>query len=193
MFGDIHLFILPGRRLSYNSYIMLKLSNSFEGIRVLSLRSGGPIATVVSAIINPNNLAIVGFHCLESPRDKQTKVLLTQDIREWVPQGFAVNDHDALSVPADLVRLKSIMEINYQVIGKSVHTQSKTRMGKVSDYAFDDGSFRIQKIYVQQSIVKNISGTGFAVDRDQIVEINDRRVIIRDPLQGVPQTALASA
>src|SRR5690606_20965327 len=153
----------------------------------------GPLATVVAAIINPNNLAIVGFHCKESPRDTQTKILLTQDIREWVPQGFAVDDHDALSPPEDLVRLKSILAIGYEVIGKAVYTQSKTRMGKVTDYATDHLSFKIQKVYVQQSIVKSLSGTGFAVDRKQMVEINDRRVIIRDPLQGVPQTAMASA
>jgi uncharacterized protein YrrD len=173
--------------------IMLRLSTSFVGLPVLSLRSGGPLATVVAAIIDPNYLKIVGFYCRESSRDKTLSVLLVQDIREWVPQGFAVNDHDALSVPDDLVRLKTILNINYEVVGKAVYTQSKSRMGKVSDYAFDDSSFRIQKLYVQQSVVKNISGTGFAVDRGQIVETNNRRIIIRDPLRGVTQPAMASA
>ncbi len=171
---------------------MLKLSSSFIGVPVLSLRSGGPLATVAAAIIDPNNLAIVGFYCQESPRDKHPKILLPQDIREWVPQGFAVDDHDALSHPEDLVRLKTAIAIGYDVIGKAVYTQSKARMGKINDYAIDDLSFKIQKLYIQQSIVKNLSGTGFAIDRSQIVEINDHRVIIRDPLQGVPQAALAS-
>lgn len=172
---------------------MLKLSSTITDQPVLSLRSGGPIAVTTGPIINPNNLKIVGFYCKQSARDKQTQILLTEDIREWVPQGFAVNDHDSLSPPEDLVRLKQILAINFQLIGKSVYTQNKRRVGKVNDFALDDASFLIAKLYIGQSIVRNLSGNGLAVDRNQIVEINDKRIIIRDPLQGVPQTATAAA
>ncbi|TXG77340.1 hypothetical protein E6P97_02055 [Patescibacteria group bacterium] len=172
---------------------MLKLSSNLLNQPVLSLRSGGTISTVVGVLINPNNLSVVALYCARSPRDKETLVLLPQDIREWISQGFVVNDHDSLSASNDLVRLKDVMKIDYQLIGKPVHTKGKRRVGRVSDFAVDDGDFTIQKLYVSQNVMKNLSGTGLAVDRNQVIELNDKRIIIRDPLQGVPHTAPALA
>lgn len=172
---------------------MLKLSSALLNQPVLSLRSGAPIGIATAPVINPNNLAIVGLYCKESARDKKPLVLLTQDIREWIPQGFAVDDHDSLAPPEDLVRLQSVLKINFTLLGKAVYTQNKQRLGKVSDFAVDDQSFMIQKLYVSQNIVKNLSGTGLSVDRNQIIEITDKRIVIRDPLQGVPHAATAAA
>ena len=171
---------------------MLKLSSTILNQPVLSLRSGGQIATTSAVLVNPNNLSIAGLYCTQ-PRDKKLSILLPDDIREWVPQGFAVDDHDSLTDPDDLIRLKETIAINYQLIGKPVYSKSKRRIGKVTDYALEDTTYRIQKLYVGQTIVKNLSGTGLVVDRNQIIELNDRRVIITDPLQGVPQTAPVAA
>lgn len=174
--------------------VMLKLSATIADQAVLSLRTGGSIGMTLGPIINPNNLKIVGFHCQEyGSRKKQTVVLLTQDIREWIPQGFAVNDHDVLSPPDELVRLQPIIKIDFELIGKAVYTKAKKRLGKVSDYAIDDVSFTIQKIYVSQNVFKNFTGSGLSIDRNQIVEINDKQVVVQDPLQGVPHTALSGA
>lgn len=173
---------------------MLKLSATIADQAILSLRTGNPIAVTLGPIIDPNNLKIVGFHCQEyGDRKKQPTVLLTQDIREWIPQGFAVNDHDVLSPPDDLVRLQPIIKIGFELIGKAVYTNHKKRLGKVNDYAIDDASLVIQKIYVGQNVFKNFTGSGLSVDRSKIIEITDKRIVIQDPLQGVPHTALSSA
>lgn len=175
--------------MAYNDSIMLKLSSSLVNQTVLSLRTGGPIATVVAVLINPNNLSVAGLYCKQAAHDKEASILLPQDIREWIPQGFVVNDMDSLSAPEDLVRLKSIMNIDYQLIGKPVRSKSRERLGRVSDFAVDDSSLTIQKLYISQNIMKNLRGTGLSVDRNQVIELNDKRIIIRDPLQGIPQAA----
>ena len=72
---------------------MLQLSNSLLNKSVLSLRTGTPVATILSAIINPNNLKIEGFYC-QDRFDKKELIMLYQDIREILPQGYVVNDHD---------------------------------------------------------------------------------------------------
>ncbi len=173
---------------------MLKLSDTIMNQPVLSLRTGGPIAVAYEPIINPNNLKIEGFYCQEAGRNnKNPLALLTQDIREWIPQGFAVNDHEDLSEPDDLLRLQPIMKLQFELLGKAVYTQNKKRLGKVADFALDVESFTVEKLYVGQNIVKNFSGTSLVVDKNQIVEITDKRIIIRDPLQGVPQAAMVSA
>ena len=107
-------------------------------------------------------------------------MLLTQDIRDMVPKGFVVNDHDVLSEPEELVRLKKVIELSYNPIGKQVVTISKSKVGKVSDYAFDNNSMYIQKLYVSQSILKSFTGGTLSVDRSQINEITPKKIIINE-------------
>jgi sporulation protein YlmC with PRC-barrel domain len=118
-------------------------------------------------------------------------VLLYQDIRDLIPDGFVVDDHDVLTPPSELVRLKDVMGLNFQLIGKPVETLSHEKLGKVSDYATEIETMFIQKLYVSQSILKSFTGGNLSVDRSQISEITNRRIIINDPLRGMPAGATA--
>lgn len=171
---------------------MLKLSGTLIGKRIMSLRTGRAVATVQSAIINPDNLKIEGFYCTDS-YDRKRLVLLYQDIRDLIPEGFLINDHDVLVEPHELVRLKKIMEIGFDPVGKRVVTLSKQTLGKVSDYAVEPETMYIQKLYVSQRLLKSFTGGGLAVDRSQINEITARSIIIEDPLERgtVPASAPA--
>ncbi|MEJ0072574.1 MAG: hypothetical protein WDN27_00540 [Candidatus Saccharibacteria bacterium] len=167
---------------------MLQLSESLLNKPVMSLRTGQQVATAMEPIINPNNLKIEGFYCTDR-FSKDELVLLYQDIRDIIPQGFVVDDHDVLTPPDELVRLKETMELGFTLIGKPVVTVSKQRVGKVSDYATEMETMYIQKIYVSQSVLKSFTGGNLGVDRNQINEITDRKIIINELLKGVPAAA----
>ena len=156
----------------------------------MSLRTGAPVAYVTQPIIDPNNLKIEGFYCQDSV-NRDTLVLLYQDIRELLPQGFVIDDHDVLTPPGELVRLSDIMKLNFQLDGMSVETQDKEKIGKVSDYATEVETMYIQKLYVSRSVFKSLSTGQLSVDRNQIIEITPKRIIIHNPLQGKPATAAA--
>lgn len=159
---------------------MLKLFESTPGTPLLSLRTGGLIATIVSPIINPNNLYIEGWYA-EDNRTRQHLILLSKDIRDILPQGFVVNDHEVLSAPEELVRLEELIKLRFELLGLKVTSESGTRYGKINDYAFETKNLYIQKLYVAQSLVKNFSGGTLSVDRSQIIEVTNRRVIIEEP------------
>jgi len=150
------------------------------------------VATIVGPIINPNNLKIEGFYC-QDRFDKKLLVLLYQDIRDILPKGYVVNDHDVLIEPKELVRLQKVMGLAYDLIGKQVVTLSKERIGKVSDYATETETMFIQKIYVAQSILKSFTGGSLSIDRTQVNEITPTRIIINDLLKGEPAVAIAAA
>ena len=171
---------------------MLQLSAALLGKNVMSLRTGQAIASVTAAIFNPNNLKIEGFYC-QDRFDKKELVLLYQDIREVLPQGYVVNDHAVLADPEDLVRLKDVLEINYELIGKPVQTITKHKVGKVSDFATETETMYVQKIYVSQSIFKSLTGGSLSIDRTQIIEITPKRIIINDLNKVVPVQAPAAA
>jgi sporulation protein YlmC with PRC-barrel domain len=171
---------------------MLQLSETLLNRPVMSLRTGTMVATTVDAIINPNNLKIEGFYCQDT-REKQPLVLLYQDIRELIPQGFVVDDHDVLVEPDELVRLKDILRLDFQILGKQVETSAKEKVGKVSDYAADSATMYIQRLYISQSVFKSLTGGNLSVDRTQIVEITNKKVIIQELNPRVPAHARAVA
>lgn len=171
---------------------MLQLSDALKNQPVLSLRTGGSVATTSRPIINPNNLKIEGIYCQDFYEKKQV-VLVEQDIRDILPQGFVVNDADVLTEPGELIRLKEIMQFNFDLIGKQVVTEDKKRLGKVSDFAFDTSSLYIKKLYISQSLFKDFTGGNFGIDRTQIVEITPKKIVVQDLLQNVPSGAGAMA
>jgi hypothetical protein len=158
--------------------IMLRMSDSLFNIPVVSLRLGQPIAIAETPIINPHNLKIVGWWCRENGAPGK-QILLTEDIRENLSQGIAVNDEDALSAPEDLVRHKEILDANFQLIDKLVKTK-RQKIGKVNDFSYNDGMF-VQKLYVARSLIKVFSSEDTAIiDRTQIIEITDSFILVRD-------------
>ncbi len=169
---------------------MLQLSTNLLNKSVLSLRTGAPIASITGAIFNPNNLKIEGFYC-QDRFNKKTLVLLYQDIRDIMTKGYVVNDHDVLAEPHELIRLKSVLDLHFELLGKQVETISKQKVGKVSDYAADMETMYIQKIYVAQSILKSFTGGALSIDRSQINEITPNRIIINELLKGAPASASA--
>jgi hypothetical protein len=167
---------------------MLQLSDFVHNRQVLSLRAGQPVATAIEPIVNPNNLNIEGFYC-QDRFEKKELILLTQDIREVLKDGFVVDDHERLVEAGELVRLKDILELKFELIGKQVETLDKEKVGKVSDYAVETGSMMIMKLYATQSILKNFTGGSLSIDRNQIHEITPKRVIITELLKASPATA----
>lgn len=158
---------------------MLRFSEYYTDKDIMSLRVGAPIGHALTPIINPANLRIEGWFATER-RNKEEMILPANEIREIVARGFIVNDHDAITHPDDLVRMDSLVRMRFQVIGKTVKTDQKRRLGKVSNYTVDDQSMMIQKLYVSRGAVRGLTKQELVIDRNQIVEINDKAIIVRD-------------
>jgi sporulation protein YlmC with PRC-barrel domain len=110
-----------------------------------------------------------------------------------LPQGFVVNDHDVLVESDDLVRLKKVIELDFQLINKQVVTVAKQKVGKVSDYATEMSTMTIQKIYVSRSILKSLSTGTLSIDRSQINEITPSKIIINELTKKSPVPAAIAA
>jgi hypothetical protein len=158
--------------------LMLRMSESLLNLPVISLRVGQPIATAELPIINPHNLKIIGWWC-KPFNSNSLQILLTDDVRENLSQGLAINDEDALSPPEDLVRLKEVLDSNFQLADKIVKTKRR-KIGKVHDFSYNDGLF-VQKLYVARSLIKVFAAEDTAIiDRTQIIEITDSYILVRD-------------
>lgn len=172
---------------------MLQLSGKLINRPVLSLRTGTSVATATEPIINPNNLKIEGFYCIDRYDKKKNLTLLYQDVREIISQGIVVNDYEVLVEQDEVVRLQDQIKLHFQLIGKPVVTESKNKLGKVNDFATEVETMYIQKIYIGQPLRKTLMGGSLSVDRSQIIEITNRRIIISDLLQATPARAAVPA
>jgi uncharacterized protein YrrD len=162
---------------------MLQLSAALANRPVMSLRTGSEVAVAIMPIIDPRNLKIEGWYCHDSLDRKKQLILLNQDVRDIIRQGIVVNDHDVLAEPEEIVRLHSLLEMQFNLLGKQVVTVDKERLGKVTDYAADMPSLYIQKLYLSQPLLKSLSGGSLSVDRTQIIEITPKHIVIQNPLQ----------
>ena len=171
---------------------MLQLSEAFLNRPVLGLRTGSELARTTTAIINPNNLKIEGFYCNDRFHKEQL-VLLSQEIREIIREGIVVNDHEALSEPSELIRLESTLKLQFELIGKSVETVNKRKIGKITDYTVDNESLFIQKLYVGPTLIKSLTSGQLLVDRTQIVEITKQKIVIKDISQPIKSGLTAPA
>ncbi len=170
---------------------MLLLNSSIIGKKILSIREGHPIGEVIGILCQPKNLKIEGFY-VRDYSDKKIKVLLSQDIREIYRHDFITNNYESLTMPDELVKHKQIIELSYDLIKKPVKTVSGRKMGKVEDFAFDSESMFILKLYVHQSILKNFNGAIKSIDRGQIVEVNDKEIVVEEPEELVSVAAPAT-
>lgn len=174
------------------------MSGSLINQPLMSLRSGGPIGTAVEPVINPHNMKILGWWCKPTGA-AEPAILLTEDVREIMPTGLAVNDEAALSSPNDLIRHREILDIRFRLPGKTVKTKSQ-KLGKVSDYSYDESSMFVQKLYVARSLVKVFtSDDTLLIDRNQILEVTDNYILVDDAEvkataeEAVPAGAVASS
>ncbi len=157
---------------------MLLMSGSLKDQPILSLHLGVPVGRAIEPIINPHNLKILGWWCQEKGA-RGRSILLAEEVRERLDRGLAVNDESAFAQPDELARHREILDIKFELIGKAVKTK-RSKLGKVSDYAFDSEGLFVQKLYVARSFLKGLSKNALIIDRRQIIEITDDYILVRD-------------
>lgn len=158
---------------------MLLLSTKLLNQPILSLRTGGEVGTAHMPIINPDSLKVLGFYCTDKFSGDEL-VLLAQDIREHINRGFVVNDHEVLVPPDDLIRMRDVLDLRFDPIGKTVISNHKRTLGKVGDYAVDNQTLCIQKIYVAPRLLKSLTGSSLSIDRSQVLEVDEKRIVVKE-------------
>jgi sporulation protein YlmC with PRC-barrel domain len=158
---------------------MLVLHKNLESVPIMSLQNGSKLGLAQNPIIDPRKMKIIAYHA-SGPRIHASSVIHASDIREYSPLGFIVDNADSImEFNEDLVRLKEVANFNFSLIGKTVVDERKHKLGKVMEYTIDVDSFFIQKIHVAQSLVKNITSSNLIINRSQIIELNDKFIVVR--------------
>ncbi len=157
------------------------MNSRIIGTPILSVQAGGPIATIKSAIIDPNDLKILGFH-LEGPlvNRAEARILDVRSIREYSQLGMVIDNIEELVAPDDVIKIQNVLELNFDLINLKVRTKKGTKLGHIIDYTLTSEDFIVQQIIVRRPLVKSFVDPELTISRKEIVEITDYEVIIKD-------------
>ena len=171
---------------------MLQLSEMFQNRYILSLRTGTPIGQAIAPVINPKNLKIEGWYAT-AKGEKEPMILPVSEVRDIIAKGIVVNDHDAITPEEDLVRLQDVLAIRYELIGKRVESETGDKLGKVQEYAADSKTMFVKKLYLKQGLLGGISKDELIIDRTQIIDVTEDKIVVKEATEKVDVKSPAPA
>lgn len=158
---------------------MLLLGSRLIGVPIMGLQTGTKLAQTSAPVIDPSNLKIVAY-VVEGPLLAETPSLIRiADIRELSDVGMIIDSHDEFIGVNDVIKIHKLYDLGFTITGMHVVDETKHRLGKVDDYSLDADSFVVQQLNVRRGVIKSLTDTGLLIHRSQIVEINDREIIVR--------------
>ena len=161
---------------------MLMVGSSMTNFPVLSLHVGSEVARTKQAIIDPENLKIIAY-TLEGAMIQNDpeigNILDLADVREISDRGLIVDSADVFTTREDVVKLDEIMSLDFNLVGLKVVDQRGKKIGKIVDYTIDSGSFMIYQLIVQRPVMSSFIDPQLTINRSQIVEIDDFKVVIK--------------
>jgi len=158
---------------------MLRFGNDLLGVNVSSIDSSRIIAVVIDVLLNPNDLSVAALICNKRSSGEDL-YLLPQDIHDYTGPAITVQNEEALTQDEDMIKLRDVITINFKLVGKRVISDSKRKVGKVTEYVIDDETFKIMKIHAKPIITKLLKSSDLIISRTQIVELNDKEVVVRE-------------
>ena len=159
---------------------MLVYNSRLIGTPILSVQASGAIARIIEPIINPDNLKILAFK-LDGPAvDAANNILDVKSIREYSHLGMVIDSNDELIGPEDVVKIKEILDLNFNLIGLKVETKKGSKLGKITDFTVTSEDFTIQQIIVKRPVVKSLIDPELTIHRREIIEITDYKVVVKD-------------
>lgn len=173
---------------SHNSP-MYVVASQLKNLPVLSLQTGQPLGTVVRPLVKRSSLEIAALICEATGIRRQTSVIMMRDVRQVAGDCIIIDSFEDIEDAREIVRLRDVVEDNFNPMGKLVVTEAKHQLGRVEDYTINLETYMLQKLYVQQSMLKSILFNSLVIDRTQITDIGPKQFTVRDATE--PDVSLA--
>ena len=159
---------------------MLVANSNLIGTPILSVQASGPIARVASSIVDPNDFKIIAFRISGPLASKGHDIIDIASVREYSNLGRVIDDNDEIIGPDDVIRIKQVLELNFDPIGLKVETKKHSKLGKVIDFTVNSDDFYIQQIIVKRPVVKSFIDPELTIPKREIVEVTDYKIIVKD-------------
>lgn len=158
---------------------MLVSAERFDDMPVMSLQTGSELARTARAVIDPRDLSIAAYELSGRLLDAHPSLLMIRDMREIGPMGIIIDSVDEIVSPSDVVKLKEIYELGFELAGKSVVDTQGRKLGKVIGYTLEAGSFFIQQLRVHRPFFRSFGDTEVLIHRSQVTKVTDDQIVVK--------------
>lgn len=145
---------------------------------VMGLQTGGELARTKQAIIDPRTLQIIAYEVSGMLLAEQPSLLRVADVREFSDVGLIIDSSDEFVSPSDIIKLQEVYDLHFELMAIPVIDKKHRKLGKVTGYTIETSSFVVQQLTVKRPLWKSMNDTELLIHRSQIVEINDRVIIV---------------
>lgn len=157
---------------------MILLGSTLTQSAIVSIQTGSVIANAGRAIVDPAKLNIIAYEVSGPLIPHHPTYLLTRDIRELSELGAIVDSADEFITPGDVIALDELEKLHFNLLGMRVRDEKGKKLGKVSDFTIDIGSYYIQQLVVKRPLINSINDTELLIHRTQIIEINNDAIVV---------------
>lgn len=158
---------------------MLILGSRLIGTPIMGLQTSSRLAITKRPLVDPSNLMIVAYEVDGPLLSEKPAFLRIAEVRELSEIGMIIDSSDEFIGIEDVIAIKKIHDLNFNIIGLNVIDEHKNKLGKVEDYSIDTDSFIIQQLNVRPNIIKSLTSVGLLIHRSQIIEINNQSIIVK--------------
>lgn len=157
---------------------MILLGSTLANSPIVGIQTGGVIGHTQRAVVDPAKLNVLAYEMSGPLVSEHPTYLLTRDIRELSEMGAIVDSADELVVSGDVIALDEVEKLNFNPLGMHVQDEKGKKLGRVSDFTIDVGSFYIQQLIVKRPLLASFTDTELLVHRTQIIEINNDAIVV---------------
>lgn len=157
---------------------MILLGSTLMNSPIVSIQTGSVIANANRAVVDPAKLNVIAYEVAGPLITEHPTYLLTRDIRELSEMGAIVDSADELVIAGDVIVLDELEKLHFNPLGMRVQDEKGKKLGRVSDFTIDVGSYYIQQLIVKRPLMSSLNDTELLVHRTQIIEINNEAIVV---------------
>lgn len=159
---------------------MLVTNSHLIGTPILSVQAGAPIAKVSGTIVEPNNLKIIAFRLSGPLASRGQNLLDVRSVREYSNLGMVVDSAEEFTAPGEIIHIDKVLSLNFSLLNLKAETKKGSKLGRIIDFTVTSEDFIVQQIIVKRPMVKAFLDPELTISRNEIIEVTDYKVIIKD-------------
>jgi uncharacterized protein YrrD len=154
------------------------------GLPVAALDVASKIAEIQKILVDPNSGNVLGFLVSAGGLFSPKKIVSAVDIREWDPNGLITDSVENLVGPAEIVRVKEVLDQKIDLFGMKAKTKKGKNLGNIEDFLIDTATTTVMKYYVKDLVLKSR-----VFPSDKVVKIEKNTIVFDDDIAEMPSNA----
>lgn len=161
------------------------LASKFLNLPIAALEENRKVGNVSRILVYPDDASWLGVELKHLPLTP-ARILSATDIRSVDKEVILIESAEVLTEPAEILRVKEIIEHNFDLFGLPVVCRDGESLGKIIDFQIDTTAGQVTAFRISGVLKKDR-----IVNFKQVYELNWRRLII-DSTSKREQTAGAA-